>query len=1546
MQRDVIVKGRSLGGSSDLTLLAPIKPGFVESLESVTYKTRVKRVLETLHTARMASHEHAMARLLSDAVERVGAIHSVRVAVLEPEDKVMLVVTFDGNWEAYIRVLWDKVGTLLDLIFCGTVDYVTSYEHTFEEWAGWARRVQIETGFFYGPPDSTARDVLYHRRIERMRQRGLGSEINELRAVMPTAEDAVHVPDGGYADDPPTPAIDEFSVVRPVAESVKYGLQALAGLYRLTDLFRPGTSDGDTLRCATICLLNEFAKLCNTALSAKDIEEARRRFSLQLDWLFPDGNYGVTVHRAAQPFPEIDDEVRADIQGGILQAYNGVTHGAALMLAFDSPLAAHRFLAYIGERTTRDMDLHEAAPGKVFTNVALTLAGLRASGVSEDDLELFPEDFRQGMAARAGSLGDVRNNHPRRWRLPRSFLGPDSEPGPASIDIATVHAVLQLRCKAHGDEEAAALDYWDPHHPLRHEIQAMEGQNIDGLRILAIQSLRRQYREQDGKPVIVEHFGYADGSGQPDLSGNPSNKSRVHLGEVILGHNNAADKAIDLSDPCVPEATKVRVRWLKNGSFLVLRKYRQYVERLHAAVLAAAKEMGSQSGKPQDECAKEVYAKLMGRYPDGTPLAKRDSADLNDFTFNDDLRGQVCPLHAHIRRAHPRTKPPGSARPPRLMRRSMSYGPASDQGEADRGLIFMAYNASFSEQFEVVQRWLAGGNSTGSSSGQSCPIVGVPDNGFTRRYRFEYGPEDHEQVLGVELERQCNPFDEPEPIARLEWGLYLFTPAISGLQHLCHVAIAAAAKMPAAASPSWRTARGRELLQALEGIELREGHAGAIAAWKAAIEDPEAIDRLDSASLWAAIREDHAGVLRTPYGVLVASRELQLQVYHDRDRYSVMGQRERMRISIGDISLGKDAGKQDGNEYEEESAPINSVIQALDPEQVFALARTATDRKIDCVVKDATKLARGVGNGVYEVSFDAREVVDEVLADLGEHWFGMREPFFRRGAADWAWKPTDPPLYPGHFTALSRYMFQPHPGPVPTELGQTYGAALRKAMLKFVQEHRRAGTLPEGPDGQPAPIAVATFNHPKLGKCDEFVASTMVGVLMGFTPTIIGAVLNVLKEWRSDGRFGALHAQCSAEPIRTLAQAYRLLHAPMAAAAQMRPMPQIGWRTARTPHRLGPPGRHCVDVEAGDKIVLAMVSGTQQSLADGEPDGRLMFGGVRETVNHPTHACPGYHAGIAAMLGTLAALVSRQEDIRDGLAPLAFEVRGDSGFRPKPAPLAPMGLSNASIEGVEIPARDSRTGLVLAWGDSWLGFAETGPFAFDLRDWLARWGYTAPKDYCGFREWLYLEKMAARRQEFNQFLMENIERSPRAILLSASGNDSVEGALETGLLYRKGDPRGVINHENLKLHISKLKAYYSMIMGDIERVLDKKGLNTPIIVHGYDHPIPIDRGPSRWIREPFWNMNYVDPLQPQVNTRCDLEAATPAMRDLIDALGEMQAALAQEHSHVRYVKLSGTVNELWPQDPTTGWFDNMHPNAEAFKWMAAKIAARIENPDG
>jgi hypothetical protein len=96
MRRDLLIKSGNLAGTSDFRVLASIKKGLVPSLDAVTYKTRVKRVLRTLHAGRSGAFEYELARVLSDAVERVGVIHSVGIAVLEPEDKVLLTVTYDG----------------------------------------------------------------------------------------------------------------------------------------------------------------------------------------------------------------------------------------------------------------------------------------------------------------------------------------------------------------------------------------------------------------------------------------------------------------------------------------------------------------------------------------------------------------------------------------------------------------------------------------------------------------------------------------------------------------------------------------------------------------------------------------------------------------------------------------------------------------------------------------------------------------------------------------------------------------------------------------------------------------------------------------------------------------------------------------------------------------------------------------------------------------------------------------------------------------------------------------------------------------------------------------------------------------------------------------------------------------------------------------------------------------------------------------------------------------------------------------------------------
>ena len=223
--------------------------------------------------------------------------------------------------------------------------------------------------------------------------------------------------------------------------------------------------------------------------------------------------------------------------------------------------------------------------------------------------------------------------------------------------------------------------------------------------------------------------------------------NHVNLGEILCGYPNLADNTAMYAH--TPEFIR---SLLQDGSFLAVRKLRQDVDELEQALSVAQADAAAAGLALTRE---EFMAKMMGRWPSGHPKAGQPLAvvpnpgpESNDFHFEADKEGALCPFHAHIRRANPRVRnPEAGSRPPRFMRRGMSYGPprqsasnggyASESPAQERGLIFMAYNASLGEQFELVQSWLTGGNSSGSFSGDSDPIFGIAEPGRRRYFRFE-----------------------------------------------------------------------------------------------------------------------------------------------------------------------------------------------------------------------------------------------------------------------------------------------------------------------------------------------------------------------------------------------------------------------------------------------------------------------------------------------------------------------------------------------------------------------------------------------------------------------------------------------------------------------------------------------------------------------------------------------------------------------------------------------------------------------------------------
>lgn len=1560
MKRELIVKTCSLAGTSDLTIMAPIRQGLVPSLDSVTYKSRVKRVLRALHAGRSAAHEGELIRVLSDAVERVGRIHSVRIAVLEPQDQVLLAVTFDGAWESYVRVIWQKVARLLDLIFCNTEGYVTGWDNSFDAWGRWLRSRQAETSFLYAPPGVTSADSLYLRMHEQVQRRDAGNDLLIGRLVVPSAEQIAHKV-LNEAIDPSNPVYGVNGDVRILGRpAVRQGLRGVVGLHRLCDVYLPGHADGLILHRAARELLPDFVDMMGNTAYQPGINDYYDRFGEALDWF--DRAEPPPPCRASpdlEPPPALDAR---DIQGGVVNPYRGVSEGALLLVAFNDPAALANCLKMLP--LTSDAAAVADLGEQIVWNIAFTVEGLRQCGLDEDELDWFPEDFRQGMAARAGLLGDLRVNHPRRWRLPPMNWAdgvaatdlPEHDTRWPRVDLAAVHAVLQVRTGR------GAVGSPTPRQRLHLALGGLLA-GVPGLVPLSLQWMQRLQRDVAGHPRSVEHFGFIDGDSQPSFSGGQAGlnyDNRAMLGEVLLGHPNHADPTCPYTAGAARPASEVarRQALFHNGSFLVVRKLRQDLQVL-AGVLDGATTAGMAPNL--------ALAKMMGRWPAadaskaGQPLAQVSAGDPNDFDFFDD-DGRQCPVHAHIRRANPRvpvdtSKAPG-ARPPRLVRRGMSYGPPDDPTlpEAgrqerlakERGLVFMAYNASIGEQFEVVQRWLVGGNSAGGFSGHGDAFCAVAQAGRKRYYAFEDNGVRHR----IALDGSDMLGDDPPPLVRLEWGAYLFAPSLAATTFLRHRAM----QRTGAASVEWQALIGEGEINRLKALEQAQGGDAAALAWKAALEDPEAVAQHLSASIWAAIRERHGGALRTPYGVLLASRRLvDAALVDPLRRYSVSGYLPRMRRSIGAIYLGLDDDPADG-EYQRQSAACNAAISTLSYAGGRQLAFDATTAFIQRLAQRANDLETDGLMQRWELTLDMREIIDEVLAKLSEAWFGLTDgAAFRRGGFHWDWLPGSAPYYPGHFMAPSRYFFQPMPGEDVERIGQSHGQALIRAMLQAIWG---------GQINRSAPVAAAVLNAPAGSTDPDLPARTLVGALMGFLPTTDGNLRRIFIEWMRDGTLWQLRAAAATTPALTGPQIDALMMRPLRQAMQLRPVPELIWRTVAAPHPLALDDGATLGLRLGEPVVLALVSATQQAYAQGtesapgEPDVMPVFGGQRGAAG-PTHACPGYPAAMGVLAGFFAALVACPHPLRPG--PSATSIYSDGPvLRPPSAPppggavfgarlalharvWAPPGVGVGS--GFTAAARAFTNPVsAMAIGDSWLFSIPTWP---TLHESLSAQGYefVATSALPGRRLANYFEPIFGGGTLVDDVCKRYRKvlagaNPPKVVFLSAGGNDVTyrpsiwKPQVLCGLLKTKSqvhDVKNAINDPALTAFLAGLAAQYLKLFGRLLAVSPA----VPLVIHGYDHPQPELAGnrlapcieANEWSRAE--GQTIMAMLIDRLNTTIQNCAKTlPHQVYHVNLCGKLQALATTAHG--------GNVLALWR--------DDLHPNREGFDHLAASLVALLPAP--
>jgi len=197
-------------------------------------------------------------------------------------------------------------------------------------------------------------------------------------------------------------------------------------------------------------------------------------------------------------------------------------------------------------------------------------------------------------------------------------------------------------------------------------------------------------------------------------------------------------------------------------------------------------------------------------------------------------------------------------------------------------------------------------------------------------------------------------------------------------------------------------------------------------------------------------------------------------------------------------------------------------------------------------------------------------------------------------------------------------------------------------------------------------------------------------------------------------------------------------------------------------------------------------------------------------------------------------------------------------------------------------------------------------------------------------------------EKFTRLLEKEIRRNaipPRAILLSGGGND-VAGTEFAILLNHALSAKPGLNDNVVKGVVDeRIAMAYLHIIGAVTRICEQRlGRRIPILVHGYDYPVPDGRG--------FWGGALVLPgpwLEPGFRAKRydDMEHRKEIVRALIDRFNEMLGRLSAmpELSHVRYIDLRKTLSS--GADYKEWWANELHPTKEGFLEVTRRFADAI-----
>jgi hypothetical protein len=249
----------------------------------------------------------------------------------------------------------------------------------------------------------------------------------------------------------------------------------------------------------------------------------------------------------------------------------------------------------------------------------------------------------------------------------------------------------------------------------------------------------------------------------------------------------------------------------------------------------------------------------------------------------------------------------------------------------------------------------------------------------------------------------------------------------------------------------------------------------------------------------------------------------------------------------------------------------------------------------------------------------------------------------------------------------------------------------------------------------------------------------------------------------------------------------------------------------------------------------------------------------------------------------------------------------------------------AAPASAPVSTTSQTAGYLLAVGDSW--------FDYPIHDILTRlddnYGYNIESSA---HRGDPIETMVSSVGQLDKFArcMDQIVAlgaTPKAILVSGGGDD-IAGT-EFGMLINNADllPIPGWNDQIISGVIdTRIAAAYRMMFLSINSLCQKNlGRTFPILVHGYDHPVPDGRGflGGGWLLPGPW-------LKPGFDEKLfsDINVTTQMMTTIIDRFNTMLQNLAQEpgFQNVKYIDLRGTLSNA-QSDYKDWWANEIHPNA-------------------